>query len=458
MARTEDTPMLSPGNHIYLYRLLSGELGTGKQTFLPAVEQALASGRMTAEDLGFENTRALLEQLDDFIKLTVFKGGRIYATVIAQPVWDETLAALASGKNGKSGANSKSNKPWKRKKTDKSLKPVRPKRVKRPNPDAIVETTAPEQPAPSSNPETPDMHASTLPGESDCTDATDRQSPQIAAIPPIDTEGTPTPEQTELTSAPASTGDVTADADSESTHIASDETRPLVSLTVTYDPYSGIDTETKLEARLPRQASPVGNDSTARASSERPSSHSPASSPLECVPEAHRETTPMAAINEHGNQERPHAPSAQTAACEHRDQVPQMESPARSDRVQPAAITQAQTPARTLDDKRQPKEDVVRPSLSPEIISTYPTEFAEEVYLPSDIVAALCEFLPYGTDVFALLHEDYSRARSLELLSGTRARCTFPLRILHADSLKPIEITLKKRSGTGLAWELASTR
>ena len=49
------------------------------------VEEALVAGDMTAYDLGFESTRELLEELDDCIKLTVFKGGRLYATVIASP-------------------------------------------------------------------------------------------------------------------------------------------------------------------------------------------------------------------------------------------------------------------------------------------------------------------------------------------------------------------------------------
>lgn len=56
------------------------------------VEEALATGDMAAYDLGFESTRELLEELDDCIKLTVFKGGRLYATVIANEAWDTALA------------------------------------------------------------------------------------------------------------------------------------------------------------------------------------------------------------------------------------------------------------------------------------------------------------------------------------------------------------------------------
>ncbi len=99
MATKVPAPQLTPNNRIYLYQLLSRELGCGKQTFMPAVEEALARERMTSDDLGFDSTRALLEALEEFVKLTVFKGGRIYATVMAQPAWDEALAALESARS-----------------------------------------------------------------------------------------------------------------------------------------------------------------------------------------------------------------------------------------------------------------------------------------------------------------------------------------------------------------------
>lgn len=96
MSKTIVRPTLSLGNHIYLYRLLRDAIGCGKQTFMTQVEEALTAGDMTAYDLGFESTRELLEELDDCIKLTVFKGGRLYATVIANEAWD---AALAKGED-----------------------------------------------------------------------------------------------------------------------------------------------------------------------------------------------------------------------------------------------------------------------------------------------------------------------------------------------------------------------
>ena len=377
MATKVQAPQLTPNNRIYLYQLLSRELEYGKQTFMPAVEEALARDRMTADDLGFESTRALLEALEEFVKLTVFKGGRIYATVMAQPAWDEALAALESGKAKDAGGPS--NKPWKRKKADKTLKPVRPKRVKRPEPapepEPIAKTEAVESPS------LPGAAAQTRAEE---TEATSENTNADAANIPEDapaTEATKAAETVEVVEVVETTGiheeaSLTEPDDACACVEGGPQPSPAVSLTVTYDPYSGIDRETKLESH--------------------PISPKPDQAPLEpaCAP-------------------------SQLAS-------------------NPAPLSVA--PA----------------SLSPAVLATYPTDFSTEVYLASELIADLCELLPYGTDVFTLLAEDYARARTLELISGTRARATFPLRIQHADSIEPIRVTLKKRGGTGLQWELSS--
>lgn len=141
MSKTIVRPTLSLGNHIYLYRLLRDAIGCGKQTFMTQVEEALAAGDMTAYDLGFESTRELLEELDDCIKLTVFKGGRLYATVIANEVWD---TALAKGEDKPKAAKGAKQSYKKKKRGEKDLKAVRPKHVKRPEP--VVEVVPEPEP------------------------------------------------------------------------------------------------------------------------------------------------------------------------------------------------------------------------------------------------------------------------------------------------------------------------
>lgn len=374
MATKVQAPQLTPNNRIYLYQLLSRELGCGKQTFMPAVEEALARDRMTADDLGFESTRALLEALEEFVKLTVFKGGRIYATVMAQPAWDEALAALETGKAKDAGGPS--NKPWKRKKADKTLKPVRPKRVKRPEP-----APEPEQVAKSEAAESSVLHGVAAQARAEETEAASEHTDADTANIPEDAPVTETVETAETVEVVETTGiheeaSLTEPDDACACVEGGPQPSPAVSLTVTYDPYSGIDRETKLESH--------------------PISPKPDQAPLEpaCAP-------------------------SQLAT----NQAPLSAAPA---------------------------------PLSPAVLATYPTDFSTEVYLASELIADLCELLPYGTDVFTLLAEDYARARTLELISGTRARAAFPLRIQHADSIEPIRVTLKKRGGTGLQWELSA--
>lgn len=388
MATKVQAPQLTPNNRIYLYQLLSRELGCGKQTFMPAVEEALARDRMTADDLGFESTRALLEALEEFVKLTVFKGGRIYATVMAQPAWDEALAALESGKAKDAGGPS--NKPWKRKKADKTLKPVRPRRVKRPEPAPEPEPIEIIEAAESSAP-----HGVAAQARAEEAEAASENS---------DADAANVPERDDASAVEAAEAVETTDMHEDASRAERDDAcvcaeedprpSPAISLTVTYDPYSGIDRETKLESH---SISPK-----------------PDQAPLEpaCAPS----------------------------------------QPASGAVPRPEESTAIAKPTAST----QPSASTAPAPLAPAILATYPTDFSTEVYLASERVADLCELLPYGTDVFTLLAEDYARARTLELISGTRARATFPLRIQHADSIEPIRVTLKKRGGTGLQWELSA--
>lgn len=126
MPRTSTSPRFTEANKLFMYRLLRDQLGCGKQTFITRVDEVLAQDRLTAEDLGFDSTLQLLEALGaDVVKITLFKGGRAYATVLPREDWDKALAAPEIK------TPAKGNKPWKKKKGDKSIKPSCPKRVKR---------------------------------------------------------------------------------------------------------------------------------------------------------------------------------------------------------------------------------------------------------------------------------------------------------------------------------------
>lgn len=420
MARIQESSTLTPGNRIYLYRLLSQELGCGKQTFLPAVEEALASDRMTADDLGFDSTRALLEALDEFIKLTVFKGGRIYATVVSQPAWDDALAALASGKQSQADSASKANKPWKRKKADKSLKPVRPKRVKRIEPEPVAASEPMAEPEPPVEPAAKTQPESETVIKAELEPAVEpRSEPIVEAAPATETAN-------EGASAGIDVPEVVT------------EPSPAIALTVTYDPYSGIDRETKLVSHPVTAPAPERRNQRESAPAVAPVTPSPATGPSQAT----AATAP-----------KPMKPSAMPMAAPAQAEeatAPAQASPTQASSAQPKAAIGDTQPATARPEPARSEP------LAPEILASYPEDFSTDVYLASDRIAELCELLPYGTDVFALLAEDYARARTLQLIAGTRARATFPLRIQHTDSIEPIRISLKKRSGTGLQWELSA--
>lgn len=140
---------ITPGNRVYLYQLLSRELGVNRQTLLPRAEEALVADGLAPADLGCADMRELCEQLPEFIKLTVFKKGYVYATVLACEEYDRALerAQDAGDKAAASG------KPWKRKRGAKALKPVRPRHIEPPakkdekdekDGDAVVEAVVPD--------------------------------------------------------------------------------------------------------------------------------------------------------------------------------------------------------------------------------------------------------------------------------------------------------------------------
>lgn len=223
MAARAQTPALTLGNHIYLYKLLRDALGAGKQTFLPAVEEALASEHLGAEDLGFASTRELLEALDDFISLKIFKGNRIYATVVAQPAWDE---ALAAGDTDKSGAKA-GGKSWKRKRADKTLRAVKPRRVKRSEPEPEPE----EQPAEDAAAGTPEAETGIAPeAESDTApeaDTADERAPEHEADTAVERAPEPEPE---VADKPA------PEPKEESEPAQAPKPEPSISFTILYDP------------------------------------------------------------------------------------------------------------------------------------------------------------------------------------------------------------------------------
>lgn len=424
MSKTIVRPTLSLGNHIYLYRLLRDAIGCGKQTFMTQVEEALAAGDMAAYDLGFESTRELLEALDDCIKLTVFKGGRLYATVIANEVWD---AALAKGEDKPKAAKGAKQSYKKKKRGEKDLKAMRPKHVKRPEPEPVAEAV------PEPEPETEIEVAIEVTAEAEAEIAA-TTDPKVISEQEVTAELNEAPKSTteEAANQPETSafqnsdvfGDEAED-DQPADQGASESTpepetpQPAISLTVVYDPENanaGITTmaPTPIEAK-----SSVENESATQvevktAAADAPVTVEPADSAIK--PDSTPEPAPV-------------IESVPAAAC---DQIP---APAPS--PAPAAAP-APAPA------------------APTIPEDFPVDFATEVFCPGPLLHQLSTYLPYGADTLGIVGEYYWIARERGTIEAARNRASFPLRYTQAGERHEVTVRIRRNTtgGLGAAWTI----
>lgn len=431
MSKTIVTPTLSLGNHIYLYRLLRDAIGCGKQTFMTQVEEALAAGDMTAYDLGFESTRELLEELDDCIRLTVFKGGRLYATVIANDTWD---AALAKGEDKPKAAKGAKQSYKKKKRGEKDLKAVRPKHVKRPELEAMVEA------APEPEPEA-DIEVAievTAEAETEIAATTDSKviSEQEATAELDEAPKSTTEEAADQPETPAfQNSDVFGDdfgdeaeddqsdepADQGATESAPEpETpQPAISLTVVYDPENANAGITTM-ASTPIEVKPsVENENAAQVEVETAAADAPA-----IVKPADSTTRPEATP-----EPAPVIESVPAAAC---DQIP-APAPASAPAAAPAPAPAA-----------------------PAIPEDFPVDFATEVFCPGPLLHQLSTYLPYGADTLGIVGEYYWIARERGTIEAARNRASFPLRYTQAGERHEVTVRIRRNTtgGLGAAWTI----
>lgn len=515
MGMKDIRPKLSVGNHIYLYQLLSSALGCGKQTLMPRVEEALEAERMGAEDLGYESTRELLEELDDFVDLTVFKGGRVYATIVAQPAWDEALAAPEKKQAAPAG------KPWKRKKADKGLKAVKPKRVKRPEPEP--------EPAPEPEPEA----AAEVPTPSvPANDAAVQQDNPVDAQP-ADSGQEPAPESTPAPDgqpadatddADASAADESGNEDPAPTQAdAADEPQPAISLTVVYDPenanagmktlastpgiamseaVAGTDTPStpqeeveeqpkqteapavssapeaeagRTRRRVHRSASPAvqadgpqvdGPRVAARRHHVQPAAQEAAAEAPTGAPSGDTHDTPAqapqvatenAADRPSPEPSRPDAPAAQdardAAAAEpaHASQPRDIEHAPHDGAPAPAPAPAAPAPAPSTDARPVQSE--------PTLPAGYPYDLTVDAFCSGALLSEISYLLPYGADVMGILNEYYHIALLRGTLACARNRATFPMSYAKDGERRYATVCIKRNTAAhGTPWVIDSVQ
>lgn len=427
MSKTIVKPTLSLGNHIYLYRLLRDAIGCGKQTFMTQIEEALAAGDMAAYDLGFESTRELLEELDDCIKLTVFKGGRLYATVIANEAWD---AALAKGEDKPKATKGAKQSYKKKKRGEKDLKAVRPKHVKRPEPESVAEV-APE-PEPKTEIEVAIEEAAEA--ETEIAATTDPKviseleaTAELDEAPKSTTEEAANQPETPVFQNSDVFGDEAEDdqpkepAEQDATEVASEPEapQPAISLTVVYDPENanaGITTmaSTPIEAKLSVEAEDAPQADAKTETEDTSVSVEPTDSAVkpEPVPES--------------------APVIESTSAPVYDQIP-APAPASAPAAAPALAPAA-----------------------PAIPEDFPIDFASEVFCPGPLLHQLSTYLPYGADTLGIVGEYYWIARERGTIEAARNRASFPLRYTQAGERHEVTVRIRRNTtgDLGAAWTI----
>ena len=241
---------------LYLYKLLKATIGVSKQTPLSTVEGVLIEDDLAPQDFGFDDIRALMEACPDFIKITAFKKGYVYATLLTFDIFE---AALVAGEKNVEAQNN--GKPWKRRRGAKSIRALKPKHlVVEAEPEveelpAQEELTEPEElPVTESSEELSAAETALVAEESaaeapvvatPCAEAPEedlqQESADDAAPEPAGTDdASPEPVETE-TPAPEPKA-------AEPTVPEPVVPEPTISLTVTYNPYDGSVEEKTLEA------------------------------------------------------------------------------------------------------------------------------------------------------------------------------------------------------------------
>ena len=429
MSKTIVRPMLSLGNHIYLYRLLRDAIGCGKQTFMTQVEEALAAGDMTAYDLGFESTRELLEELNDCIKLTVFKGGRLYATVIANEAWD---AALAKGEDKPKTAKGAKQSYKKKKRGEKDLKAVRPKHVKRPEPEP--EPVAEAVPEPEPEPETEIEVAIEVTAEAR-TEIAATTDPEVMSeqeataglneAPKSTTEEAANQPETSAFQNSDIFGDEAEDEqpDEPDDQDATESTpepetpRPAISLTVVYDPENANAGITTMASTPIEVKSSVENQSAPQVELDTATADAPAIV----------EPADSAAM-----------PKADTESVLGAEPAPVIEVTPVNEQAFAPTMVPAPAP------------------VAPAIPEDFPIDFATEVFCPGPLLHQLSTYLPYGADTLGIVGEYYWIARERGTIEAARNRASFPLHYTQAGERREVTVRIRRNTtgGLGAAWTI----
>lgn len=242
---------------LYLYKLLKATIGVSKQTPLSTVEGVLIEDDLAPQDFGFDDIRALMEACPDFIKITAFKKGYVYATLLTFETFEVALAA------GEKNVESQNNgKPWKRRRGAKSIRALKPKHLVAETELEVEELPAQEESTESKEVPVAESSEELSAAETEPTTEVSAAEAPAATAPTAEAPEEDLQQETADDTVPESAGTDDAAPEPVETETPAPESElepateapepitpePTISLTVTYNPYDGSDEEKTLEA------------------------------------------------------------------------------------------------------------------------------------------------------------------------------------------------------------------
>lgn len=398
---------ITPGNHLYLYQLLSRELGTGRQIMLARVEEVLLADDILPSDLGCTNTRELLEHLGDWVRLTVFKKGRVYATVITQPQWDELLEQAQREEPAKQTGGKDTKRSWKRKRAKKDPRPTKPRPHGRVKPAAEEDTTAAETPA--------------------------SQEAQVVPEEPVAAEGQTATEAKAATQEPASQ-EARAAAEGRTPEASAAAEGPTTEGAVANEVTTAEEETVTGEAKVPQAAetlasAPAKVEAGTAIESEAPSD---TIALFDQTAESQPSITFTITYDPDADETQPTSPPADADdATTPTNSAPSDDDPPEPQHEQPLAPPEPESPTQHL-----------------------PQDFMRDVHCGNEPLAALYAMLSLDTDPFVLLDEDWRVARSTQSFSWHSGTLVFPLRLVSPSNGAPIRVFMRRCAPTasGRRW------
>ncbi|MCI6680876.1 MAG: DUF3825 domain-containing protein [Parafannyhessea umbonata] len=423
---------ITAGNRLYLYRLFKNQVGTGKQERIQRFEEVLAADDIAPDDLDCKDVTELLGALDGMVKLTVFKKGRTYATLLANPELDAALAAAEAPSAQKKAVQS--GKSWKRKKSAKVAKPAKPRHKK-------------QKPAPKAAPEP--------------VAKTDSQPTEELAMPAGEKDEAPQPQHVAAAEpkADASATATEVEAPTETTSESTPQEHEGIKLTITYDPTTDQDAASPAPQTQPAPAPKPEAAAQAEPAPEPAPIASPQPAPTTqpAAGEKDPDATAKAAPEPKAAPVVEDAPSISLTITYDptQDEEPAPEGSLPAEGSFSFEEQRPTVPARPAPQQQGDAVQPEGPALSSQ--SDLPQTISLDVHCKDEFLRALYQMLLLDVDVMGVLDEDWSVARSTALLTGTRSRVTFPLRYLHEDDGTPVTITLKRsaKASAGKRWSIS---